>query len=255
MSRISTYCICVITLLLCCVPNYLGAQSTSKVGEDVIAHYTRLGDKEKLKAAKFLVENMKYHYFYESDVLSDFYRQVHDVSLQYKYPASIQYYQNIYKTLGDISIGKQKIFDKDKLTSQFLIQNIDMAFADWKKGRWVRHLSFDEFCEYLLPYRIGNEKPEDFRSKLKKQFQDYANVLTACDERHYSAYWAARSLCDGIKAFNYKVDDKALPHTDIDLPISVLIDMKMGECSNYAKLTAYIMRACGIPVSYDYTPQ
>ena len=29
----------------------------------------------------------------------------------------------------------------------------------------------------------------------------------------------------------------------------------MGECEDYAELTAYIMRACGIPVGIDFTPQ
>ena len=228
---------------------------TGKVGDEVIAHYTRLGDKEKLQAAKFLVENMKYHYFYESSLLADYYRQVHEVSQHYKYPVSIPHYQNIYKTLGNIGEGKEKVGDADRLTAQFLIRHIDATYADWRQGRWARHLSFDEFCEWLLPYRLGNERFEDNRQSLRRQFADDANVLTACDERRYSAYWAARGVCDGIKSFNFKVDDKALPHSEVDLPVSVLMDMRMGECSNYAKLTTYIMRSCGIPVSYDYTPQ
>lgn len=254
-KELTIYTLLTAFLLLCGVSLHAETSHTGKVGDEVIAHYARLGDKEKLKAAKFLVENMRYHYFYESGLLADYYRQVHEVSQQYKYPTSIQHYQNIYKKLGDIGDGKQKIYDNDRLTAKFLIKHIDDTFTDWKQGRWDRHLSFDEFCEYILPYRLGNERFEDCRQALRNQFFAYATVLTDCDERRHSAYWAARSLCDGLKAFNFKVDDKALPHSDVDLPMSVLMDMKMGECSNYAKLTTYIMRSCGIPVSYDYTLQ
>jgi hypothetical protein len=49
--------------------------------------------------------------------------------------------------------------------------------------------------------------------------------------------------------------DKVLPWLHVEWPVSVLQDMRMGECYDYAKLTTYIMRACGIPVSLDFTPQ
>ncbi len=25
------------------------------------------------------------------------------------------------------------------------------AFDDWQQGRWARGITFDEFCEYMLP--------------------------------------------------------------------------------------------------------
>lgn len=246
---------CLIMLFFCLAFSYAEAISKGEVGDEVMAHYQKTGDKEKLAAAKFLVENMRYHHAYESPLLDTYYGKVHEVSTQYKYPASISHYQAIYKDLGNIGEGKQEVCDIDKLTVQQLIANIDMAFADWRERRWACHLSFEQFCEYLLPYRVGEERFEDCRQGLRLLFLPYAEEQTACDERKNSAYWAATGICNGIKAFNFKVDDKALPHSEVELPVSVLMDMKMGECSNYAKLTTYIMRSCGVPISYDYTPQ
>ncbi|MDR1121253.1 MAG: discoidin domain-containing protein [Dysgonamonadaceae bacterium] len=38
-------------------------------------------------------------------------------------------------------------------------------------------------------------------------------------------------------------------------PASFLENIKMGNCKDYAQYAVYVMRACGIPVCMDYTPQ
>lgn len=225
------------------------------VGNEVIAHYTKLGDKEKQRAAEFLVSNMQYHYSYNSDKLINYYNEVINVGKQYTYPKSIPYFQNLYENIGDINIGVNKTLDLNQLSSKQIISNIDSAFIDWQHGYWAKHLSFEQFCEYLLPYRIGNERFEEWRYELRQLFYPYAKVLENCHERQTSAFWAATYVCDGIKKFKFNIDDKALPRANFDLPLSSLISMKMGYCHDYARLTAYIMRACGIPVSVDFTPQ
>lgn len=227
----------------------------SDVGKQVLAHYAKQGDTLKMKAAKYIVENMPYHYSCESETLNDFYNRVNQVSATYKYPKSIEQYQAIYEDVGDIGKGKRKVCDTQSISSQALIDNIDAAFNDWRNGHWAKHLSFEQFCEFMLPYRVGSEHYESWRANLRTKFLGDVEKLSDCDERTYSAYWAARYVCDALKKFNFHMDDKALPHTNIELPISTLLAMGMGECSNYARLTTYIMRACGIPVCYDYTPQ
>lgn len=232
-----------------------GNDNNGDVGKQVIAHYAKQGDTLKLKAARFVVDNMRYHYSYESSTLNDFYKRAEQISKEYKYPQSIEQYKNIYKEVGDIGRGRRKVYDTQNMTAQSLIANIDAAFSDWRNGCWACHLSFEQFCEFLLPYRVGDEHYEDWRNGLRTRFLGDAARLNDCDERSNSAYWAARNVCDALKKFKFHVDDKALPHTAVELPVSTLLAMGMGECSNYAKLSTYIMRACGIPVCYDYTPQ
>lgn len=241
---------------LWCATAIAGTPDDSDVGKSVIAHYAKSGDKERLRAAEFLVENMRYHYSYNSPLLEKYYAGVDTISNEYKYPACIPHYQKmIYELGGDISAGAGKRNDPGGISAEALIANIDMAFDEWRNGRWAGHLTFDQFCEYLLPYRIGNERYEDWRTELKGQFGGYANMMNMCDERRSSTYWAAYYVCDGIKKFNFHIDDKALPKTEINLPLSVLMKMRMGVCNDYARLTTYIMRACGIPVATDFTPQ
>lgn len=83
----------------------------------------------------------------------------------------------------------------------------------------------------------------------------YANKILQCDERKYSPYWAAISVCDGIKKKNFKLNDKAMSFSEVEIPVSIIDKMNMGQCYQLAKLTTTIMKSCGIPVALDYTPQ
>lgn len=50
------------------------------------------------------------------------------------------------------TIEKDIIYDIKKLTSDFLIRNIDLAFQVWKEP-WAKEVSSNDFCRYILPYR------------------------------------------------------------------------------------------------------
>ena len=40
----------------------------------------------------------------------------------------------------------------------YLVTNIEWAFKVWREAAsWGKNLPFGQFCEYVLPYRVGNE--------------------------------------------------------------------------------------------------
>ena len=59
--------------------------------------------------------------------------------------------------------------DIDVISSKYLIENIDLAFKVWKEP-WACHFTFDEFCEYILPYRILHEPISDWRKYLYEKY-------------------------------------------------------------------------------------
>ena len=256
MNNISRTCLLILASWLWCSAVMGGKFVIGDTGKRILAHYAACGDTLKQRAAEFVVENMGRHYSYGSELLDIYYAGVDTIGDKYRYPACIPHYQELIHQLGgNIAAGRMRVSDVDALTADQVISNIDAAFDEWRNGRWAGHLTFDQFCEYLLPYRFGNEKYEDWRTELKTMFGGYADMATLCDERKNSAYFAAYNVCNGIKDMNFRINDKALPKTDIDLPLSVLLKMRMGVCNDYARLTAMIMRACGIPVGIDFTPQ
>ena len=51
----------------------------------------------------------------------------------------------------------QKKHDIIEIDSAYLCHNIEWAFKVWQEQLWGKNISFETFCEYLLPYRIDDE--------------------------------------------------------------------------------------------------
>jgi len=47
-------------------------------------------------------------------------------------------------------------FDIETISAEKLINEIDLAFQAWQENVYSKNCSFDEFCEYILPYRRMN---------------------------------------------------------------------------------------------------
>lgn len=230
-----------------------GTANNSQILDEMMKHYSQEKDSLKRKAAKYLVNNMVYHQSISSPLLDVYYANIAEINKHYKFPDCIEQYESLYRQMGKPSDMK-KLSDMDVMSSHNLIAHIDSAFECWENGYWAKHLSFDEFCEYLLPYRIGNEKYEDWREKLRRKYIPITNAIMNSDDIREQPFWAACKINDALKKLRFH-NQKVLPWLHVEWPVSVLQDMRMGECYDYAKLTTYIMRACGIPVSLDFTPQ
>ena len=124
--------------------------------QKVLDHYR--GDREKSKAARFLIANMTPHHTYggwEIDSLRRVrkrrkpYDQV-DEKLMKRWKG-FNYRNGIL--IRDVEVAKADV----------LIENIDLAFEAWKKRPWSKHYSWEDFCEYVLPYRVGDEPFENWR--------------------------------------------------------------------------------------------
>ncbi len=225
------------------------------VGQLVIDHYAELGDTLKMKAAQFLVENMQYHNSLDNPLLDQYYEGIARINQEYDYPECIAQYELLCDSLGQLNDRETKeINDTTAIDAETLINNIDLAFKDWKEGLWASHLSFDEFCEYLLPYRVGSEKFEPWRKELREKFWGSTDIALKSEDMYDQVYWAACKVNDALRKRRFH-NQKVLPQIDAEWPVSVLKNIKMGECYDYARWTTYVMRACGIPVAIDFTPQ
>jgi hypothetical protein len=246
-----------LTSLLILVGSITYAQTSSErwrnVQQQVLSHYEK-GDTLKLKAARFLLRNMPYHFTKKGETLDKYYSEISKINKEYKYPDCIAQYDILYNTLGDPNRELKKVCDTEVISAASLIKNIDLSYEEWKHGNWARHLSFDQFCEYLLPYRVGEENFEEWRDDLSKQYKPRIEWMKYQYDKCNSAYWAALYMNDQIKNLKFNIY-AVLPNSEVENPLMILRNMRMGECNDYAKLTAYIMRASGIPVGIDFTPQ
>ena len=215
------------------------AEGNAQELEKVLEHYA--GEPEKLKAARFLISNMLYNYAYTGGTID---------SLKQVLVAAIPEEGVVPKEVKDKWKGARqdnarKEPDYRKITADLLIENIDLAFEVWERRPWSKYYSFEEFCDYILPYRLDNEPLERWR----KLYHDrYAAVLDSLYQGT-DVVEAAEALHDYFKRKKVFLHNRdfTMPH----LGALFLWDNWIGYCRDKVDFLCYVMRAAGIPVASD----
>ena len=220
--------------------------------EDVINHYSKdPSDSLKLKAAYFLIANMPGHHYFKGEILEE-YQSFFDITLDKTKTGS---HRTIYRSYEDkygpiVKSKLEKVYDLNSIESDYLINNIDHAFKVYNEQPWCKNISFNAFCNYILPYRVGDEEPEEWREKF---YEQYNPLLDSVRSVNGNTIAACKVICRAIKN---SIDGgseniAAFP----SLGPEKLDKYRIGTCREQAEFATYIMRALGIPVAMDYTPQ
>ena len=218
---------------------------------DVIHHYSKSPpDSLKLKAAYFLIGNMEEWHYYQGEQLDHYQDYFKSVRAEEVYTGAMnrKYLGSLY---GPFSYDNLRLkYDIREVTKKQLIENIDMAFKVWKEQPWGKDYSFHQFCEYILPMKMGDEMPEYNRSEL---YNKYNSLLDSVLKVGGDAVSACTVINDKLKEKGWylQIGTGFLPH----FPASKLIEYQAGSCRDQCDLGAYIMRSLGIPVSIDFIPQ
>jgi len=137
--------------------------------EKVLKHYQKkTKDFQKFEAAKFLIENMDAHSFCKSNSLDKYYQNLDSILILNKLNEGISRKQeSLLKELKTPDFSDVEMEEDLKyISADFLINNIDRSFESWNTP-WAKHLNFEDFCEYILPYRVYDERPNNWRSLYK----------------------------------------------------------------------------------------
>lgn len=217
--------------------------------EKVISHYRELGDSTKLAAAYFLIENMEGQCYSITKIVDTSGNNVNFDVLDYpNYKTMVAGWDSVENKIGTIDFKRDTlIYDVNNISADYLIENIDLAFEAWKKP-WAKQLTFDQFCEYILPYRSSNEPIESWRRQLYERYQwvedsivDSTNPTEAC------------ALINSELNSWFTFDPRFYRHPT-DLGLNEMFEFKKGRCEDMTNLAIYAMRAQGVPVMSDYTP-
>ena len=212
--------------------------------EKVLTHYKN--NPEKLEAARFLICNMPRWYGYEGWQLDS----IKPVLIQ-KNKGEIVPKEVIEKWQRVSFYSLPKVYDAKVITADYLIENIDLAFDVWKRYPWNRSLGFDDFCELILPYRIGDEPLSSWR----KLYHDHYTAILDSAYQGNDVIEACKAVDKELKRVHYRWDtDLNIPHQRADL----LFYYRVGFCREACDITLYAMRACGIPVACEhfvYSPE
>lgn len=243
LARWSGLC-CVLSMTVACSRPSSVEQSLKLAGDNrseleaVLDTYrTRPEDSLKLRAAEYLIANMKYHGSTVSPVLDQYRKRFMQSDTVVEYHTFNQWWKELSASWGD---SVQVTPDVKTVNAAFLVRHIEHAFRAWENAPWHDEVSFNLFCRYILPYRFSTEMLDDAT-------QEYLY-------EHYQPLVAGEK--DVRKVFAILHDTVWKRSADLSECIYILDPValdKQGQlqCYQCCVLLGNIYRVLGIPVAMD----
>lgn len=226
---------------------------------NTITHYkTNPADSLKLKAAYFLIANMVglVSLNEESVKGNEFYYNLLD-SVRMKQPVNKRLsailiastLDDVLKTMPKSISPTNQTYTPDllKVTSKFLIENIDNAFHVWEQKPWAKSINFHDFCEYILPYRSTDTYSDTARAFLMEKYNwvtdsvkdNCFDAKTQIEREMKLWYFESTDLSNSKYAF---LNPKTLDN---------ILKVKVGDCFETNCLKLLLFRSIGVPTSLD----
>ncbi len=169
-----------------------------------LEHYRHSGDKERYQAACFLVANMLGKHSLASD-------------------------------------GHTPVYDVDVVKADSLIASLEYSFALRERCAFLQDYSFEQFCEYVLPYRVANEPLQYYwKWDCARRF----GTVQSEDMTEAARQLNARVRL-GISPEFYGVPQKSY---------SEMMRTGYGKCDDRATLLVMALRSAGIPSAFEFVP-
>jgi hypothetical protein len=220
--------------------------------ERVIAryHYAGADDSLKLAAAYFLIGNMEGHSYVTFELRDSAGAEIEFANTDYvNYDSLLAAWEVMEKEHPGLDFEKKDaIEDIASIKAEFLIDNIDRAFAAWQSRPWARGFSFEDFREYILPYRGSNEPLENWRAHFMEKYSGIESTMTDPSD----AVEAARIINKDVMTY-FTFDPRYYYHPT-DQGLGEMLSGHLGRCEDMTNITIYAMRANGLAVTSDYTP-
>lgn len=212
--------------------------------ESVLLHYSEdVYCAEHLKAAIFLIENMPGHCTLSGGCMPDFIAAVD--SLYPEMPAAMKSVIYTIPQRDDRYNSKMHpVEDVTSIKSSWLIRHIDNMMEARRQCPWIHNLPFDEFCEYVLPYRFAEEPLAETPD------------TSVC-------WWKEILLCtQKYDCLNYDMDDlRSLQRMLVgssdntyrqDLYLPVINEKHSFDCLDDCYYSVAMLRSCGVPCAIDF---
>ncbi|MDE7115152.1 MAG: hypothetical protein K2O56_01840, partial [Muribaculaceae bacterium] len=214
----------------------------SEAGENAgeISRFLDRYDGERGEAAAYLVRGMTGQYGVCGtglDSIENLYHQLPQRNGSWQFDSLQLAAGNRYADMP-----RQKTADLQTMNADYLIRNLDDAWEQKETRSWNRDLSLSDFCELLLPYRIGDEPLTEWRKAYRAAYDSLSDKIDSATDAVAAAAVVSKAL--GEIHYNNKLKT---PHR----PATGLITAPVGFCREDCDRTVYAMRAFGIPVTID----
>lgn len=199
-------------------------------------------DSMKLKAAEYLISNMVAHYAVAGETMDRLKREIDSTLRDQPCALKLMFYlvaARIVKERGDYTVE----YDLHKITSDYLIRNIERSFKIWEEIKNHYDLSCEDFFEYVLPYRINDEPLTEWKDTAYYYLYDfYKGENMGFSLSSYASYVSAKvNTYYGFGTFKSQLSDSLFKKYRMD-------------CIDNAYSTRITNQVFGIPTAVDFVP-
>lgn len=222
--------------------------------EKVFNHYEN--DSLKLEAAKFLIRNMPGSFSKNEEILEicqPFYEEYDSLANLYKYEMNTKRGRKIDSLWSRFSYKNHQLrsllyqSDLVNISAEQLIAEIDLTFKAWQENVYTKNFYFEDFCEYILPYRRINGLVID-------------NARTNFYERHKGKYFTHSGKDMIQEADSLLYEYRHLKHSQFwGTQISILTastfeHLQNGLCEHRCWYNSLLFSSLGMAVAVDFVP-
>lgn len=222
----------------------------------VLDHYRKTApNPDKLRAAQFLIENMPAHYSYADDVIYWYYNYAskilanHALTLEQQRDSLLVITDQKYQDLSGHTVSDAQI-----IKASYLIDNIDKSYAQWTTCPWASQVTFDEYLEWMLPYKAVELQELDYwRDTLKTHFSDGLKDMIPNDVE----YATTIKVADIVRNETLNKLNRHGLYSRAGLPLlsaHLQAIQTYGNISDYTLTAVLTFRSVGIPAIIDETP-
>lgn len=228
--------------------------------KSVLKHYRTVDkDPQKLIAAKYLISNMPAHYSYrDTSAINSYYAKALEILGTGPGP---DWQRDTLRRIGDAlyaGLLKDYVSDAEVISAEYLIYSIDHAFRQWRTQPWSKHLSFDDFCEWLLPYKVTELQSLDaWRDTLSEHYSDSIRTVPDTDLNRSSIYGAIEIVRNEIHSKQSAIGHRVIWEDRGSIPMrsaATWVRMTYGSCIDYVTMGTAVFRSLGMPSMVDLVP-
>lgn len=194
------------------------------------------------------------HYSFRDPSIKQFYKEVEPVLLS---DSTLEYKLTEIKRISSSYANKANdlVPDLEIITADFLIDNIDRAFDTWENEPVAGHLTFEQFCEYLLPYKVIElQQFDNWREVLSERFDDEWKTTEYNTVQRRSTFWKGVYINRGMKYEMWSFPQSE-EYTGIPLySAQGMSNFLFGDCEDFSVIATSVLRSHGIPTVIEYTP-
>ena len=214
-----------------------------------IGHFIDREDSIYLHSVYFLLKHLPHQYSVNYEI------QDNDSFRLNFNPVHFQTYEELESWWREQKLKKNGInyvpikytLDRDTITAALLVNTVELAVSS-TSFPWSKFYSEDDYFEYILPYRFGNEALNDWRSTILSDFKWVLDSIGNQTDPTTIIKWVNSYVNN-----NFEFDKRYLRVPEAQ-SFEEIITTKRGNYQDLAYLKAMMLRSFGIPATIDYVP-